>query len=350
MRKLNIWQQSLLHGALFFFIVELRDAWKYRYRIKHSGNFLFNADGTAVTQWQRFVNSNYYNGILPLIILLTLLTELNYHFFFKKNEYRSFLIGLFFSVVFIEFSLYSWTSMVNEAPIKWGFTAYSRMLFFGLYIFFYALSRNFIQNQILRKNRDIRRKDAEIKALKAQIHPHFFFNTLNTIYGTSLEENAVRTAKCIEQLSEIMRYTITGTRQEFTPLSEEIEFIRSYIQLQRLRIPERENIQVETDITIDDPSIHVVPLLLLPFIENAFKYGISSIHDCKVKIRLNVKDKILYFGTENPLFNEIAKPVGLGTGIENARQRLELSYPGCHQLSYGPHGHDFKVELTLNLN
>lgn len=347
MKKLKIWQQGLLHGTLLFLIVEFQDIQEYWDRLRKSGHYLFNSDGTPVTPWQIFVNGNYYNAVFLAIFLLAFLTEINYHLFFKKRKYKNYLPALIISAFFIEVALYCWTSLVNSVPQEWR---HLRIFVFGVYIFFYALIRDFIRVQTGKKNRAIQRKDAEIKVLKAQVNPHFFFNTLNTIYGTALQENAPRTAKCIEQLSGIMRYTITGSGHDLTPLSEEVNFIEDYLQLQRLRIPERENIRIETDISVDDPSVKIAPLLLLPFIENAFKYGISTEHPCKVKIQLDVKDKALHFLAENTRFPGKNKPEGLGTGIENVRQRLDLIYPGRHQFSYGPEGPDFKVVLTLNLD
>lgn len=347
MKKLKIWQQGLLHGIIFFLVIELRDMWAYWNRVHHSGPYLFNSDGSSVTQWQRFVNGMFYQGIFIILFLLAFLTEANYNLFFKRKKYRKYLVALMLSAVFIEMAFHSWTSVVKVIPEGWS---YARIFFLALYMFVYSLIRDFIQTQIHKKNRQIQQKESEIKVLKAQVNPHFFFNTLNTIYGTALLENAPRTAKCIEQLSGIMRYTIAGAGHDLTPLSEEVNFIEDYLQLQRLRIPERENIRIETDISVDDPSVIIAPLLLLPFIENAFKYGISTEHPCKVKIQLNVKDKVLHFLAENTRFPEKNKPAGLGTGIENVRQRLELIYPGRHQLFYGAQETDFKVTLTLNLD
>lgn len=343
MKKITTSIQSLLHGSIFFLIVELYGAWIHF----RSGYYLYNVDGSPVTQWQRLVNGVFYQGTFVVVFLLAFLTEINYNLFFRKKKYRQYFMVLIAGAILIEMALYGWKSLVNEATPVWSS---ARVLFLSLYVFVYALIRDFIQKQILKKNRNLQQKEAEITALKAQVNPHFFFNTLNTIYGTALLENAPRTATCIEQLSGIMRYTIAGAGRDLTPLSEEVNFIEDYLQLQRLRIPDRENIQVKTDISIDDPSVKIAPLLLLPFIENAFKYGISTEHPCIVKIQLNVKEKVLHFLAENTRFPEKNKPEGLGTGIENVRQRLELIYPDRHQLVYEPQENSFIVTLTLHLH
>lgn len=341
MKKIKISVQGLLHGSIFFLVVELYGAWVH-YR---SGYYLYNSDGSLVTQWQRFINGAFYQGLFITLFLLAFLAEISYNRFFKTKKYPKYFITVVLSAFFLEIALHGWQFLTKEVPGEWS---YGRIFFVALYIFVYSLVRDFISGQILKKNRQIWRKEAEIKVLKAQVNPHFFFNTLNTIYGTALMENASRTAKCIEQLSGIMRHTIAGAGNDYTPLSEEAAFLEDYLQLQKMRIPHRENIRIETAISIDNPSLKIAPLLLLPFIENAFKYGISTEHPCKVKIVLGVKEKILRFQTENTWFKD--PPSGLGTGIENTRQRLDLIYPGRHRLTYGPAGHDYKVSLTLNLD
>ncbi len=347
MKKLKIWQQGLLHGFFLWVFLEFNDYIRYWNQLQKSGPYIFNTDGSPVDQWDRFVNSQYYNGIFVPIFLLAITSEYSFQLFFRKRKYRTFLLSLVSGAILIELAFFAWQSATKEIPAEWSM---ARLLFFACASFIYALVKEFIQTQVNKKEHQIQQKDSEIRILKAQVNPHFFFNTLNTIYGTALEENAERTAKCIEQLSGIMRYTITGTGRDLTPLSEEMNFIADYLQLQRLRIPDQENIRIETDISIDDPSLKIAPLLLLPFIENAFKYGISTETPCKIDIQLHVTHKRLRFQVENTLLPKKNNPTGLGTGIENVKQLLELAYAGRYRLDYGAEGTDFKVVLHLNLD
>jgi len=345
MKKLKVWQQGLLHGFLLWAAFELNDAISYWYRVQKDGPYIFNIDGSTVTQWQRFLNHNYYQTTWLHCLVVAVFTEFSYHYVFKRKTFLKYLMVLLAGAAVLVLLNSGWLIYKHGTEHLFNFTV--PFLVISAYGLVYAFLRDYFQKEREEKNRQIQQKESEIKVLKAQVNPHFFFNTLNTIYGTALQENAPRTAKCIEQLSEIMRHTVTGAGRDLTPLSEEINFIEDYLQLQRLRIPHRENISIETATSIDDPSLKIAPLLFLPFIENAFKYGISTEHPCKVKIQLSVKDKVLNFLARN---TQLPKKDGLGTGIENVKQRLELIYPGRHQLSHGPEGPDFKVVLTINLD
>lgn len=346
MKKFKIWQQGLLHSFLLWVSFELNDSITYWNRIRYNGPYIFNSDGSAVTQWDRFLNANYYQKLWLDCLFIAFFAELCYHYIFKRKSLPKYLTFMLPGAALLVL-LNGWLSILKHGGSH-IFTFMVPFLILSAYTLIYTFLRDYFQKQQDEKNRRIRQKESEIKVLKAQVNPHFFFNTLNTIYGTALVENAHRTAKCIDQLARIMRHTITRTGNDYTPLAEEAAFLEDYLQLQRLRIPDRENIRVETRISIDDPAVRIAPLLLLPFIENAFKYGISTEHPCKVKIWLEVIDKALRFQTENTCFKD--QPGGLGTGIENVRQRLELIYPDRYQLSSGTDGTDFKVSLTLNLD
>lgn len=348
MEKLRVVQRALLHGLILWVAVDLNDAIGYWLEIQRNGHYLLNTDGSPVTLWQRFLNHNYYQTIWIYFLIVAFFVESGYHFVFRQRPLRQYLVFTFTGTAVIVLLYGGWYLYRTEPPRSFFFTG--PFIAIAGYSLCYSFLRDYFRKRQEEKNREIQQAEAKIKALKAQVNPHFFFNTLNTIYGTALLENAPRTATCIDQLSRIMRYTITETGRDLTPLSEEISFIEDYLQLQKPRIPDLENIRIETDISIDDPSVKIAPLLLLPFIENSFKYGISTDHPCSIKIRLKVKNKALHFTTENTLFPGKNKPSGLGTGIQNALHRLELSYPGRHQLFYGPEGACFNVTLTINLD
>jgi len=193
------------------------------------------------------------------------------------------------------------------------------------------------------------RVQAELDALKAQVNPHFLFNSLNNIYGTAIVENSPRTAESIQQLSGIVRYVMEESRQKTTDIQRELRFIDDYVELQRVRIPDQANIRIDTDIQWDEKPAQIVPLLLNPLIENAFKYGISIQQPCFVRIRLRVQDNSLHLGIENSILPRTDLEKGTGLGLANVRQRLALAYPNQHSLRITDQNETFSVDLTINL-
>ena len=193
------------------------------------------------------------------------------------------------------------------------------------------------------------RTQAELNALKAQVNPHFLFNSLNSIYGTALVEDSPRTAESIQQLSGIVRYVMEESRLQTTDVRRELRFIDDYVELQRVRIPNQENIEITTDIEWDEKPAQIVPLLLNPLIENAFKYGISIQYPCFLRIHLLVQDGTLKMTTENSVLPRTGLEKGTGIGLANVRQRLALAYPNQHKLTVEETDAIFLVDLTINL-
>ncbi len=190
---------------------------------------------------------------------------------------------------------------------------------------------------------------AETNALKAQINPHFLFNTLNNIYSLS-QFNNKKTGEAILQLSDILRYVTYEGDQKYVALSSEVDHIRSFIKLQLLRDEDDSNISIEID--VDDNSLKISPLLLIPFIENSFKH--SNHHDKKngwIKISIQNKDSQLIMKVANSTSNEVSTPkdnVG-GVGMENVKRRLSLLYPNHHDLVLRIDKTSYLATLHINL-
>lgn len=184
--------------------------------------------------------------------------------------------------------------------------------------------------------------------LKAQLNPHFLFNTLNNLYGLSLRKDT-QTPEVITQLSEMMRYTLYESNTERVPLKKELHYLQNYVQLEKMRYKRDACIVSE----IDDSNVtnqHVAPLLTFTFVENAFKYGLKKKNEGFIKLYISIKDDIFYFSIQNDKKEkQKVSPVG-GIGLENAKKRLELLYPGKHNLAIEDNGKIFFVELTINLN
>jgi len=187
---------------------------------------------------------------------------------------------------------------------------------------------------------------AELSFLKAQINPHFLFNTLNNIYALASAQSD-HTAAAVMKLSSIMRYVLTEAKNDFVPLEKEILFTSHYIELQKMRLTDKTSI----DFTINGDPLgrEIAPLLLLPFVENAFKYGISTRECSPIRILLDIKEESLYFSISNHKhFNTTLRMAdNTGIGISNTRRRLDLLYPGRYELIINDKSNEFTVHLNI---
>ncbi|MDF4204646.1 histidine kinase [Maribacter sp. SA7] len=210
-----------------------------------------------------------------------------------------------------------------------------------------AILRMYVEwkrNENLRLSVEKESIKSELQFLKAQLNPHFLFNSLNTIYALSVKKSP-DTSEAIVDLSELMRYMIYEADKDLVPLNKEIDYIKSYIQLQRLRLSDSENVSLK--ITGEDRGRAVPPLLFISFIENAFKYGTDYKGKTYVKITLTITDASVYLNVKNKIgiFKEPTKNSGIG--LENIRNQLELIYPGLHNLKVDNDGKDYEVSLTI---
>ena len=219
-----------------------------------------------------------------------------------------------------------------------------------LFIIAYGLIKNYIQTTKTQAKLIAQKSQAELAALKAQINPHFLFNVLNNLYGTAIVEESPKTSEGILQLSSIMRHVVEGTKNEKIELEKEIRFLNDYIDLSKIRIPNRHNIRIETKIDTDETPTMIAPLLVIPYLENAFKYGISMNEECFIEMSYVVKNQQLEFVCRNSIIKTNDKlEVGTGTGLENTQKRLNLYYPANYQLNTSSANGVFTVELTVNL-
>jgi LytS/YehU family sensor histidine kinase len=192
---------------------------------------------------------------------------------------------------------------------------------------------------------------SELRALKAQINPHFFFNTLNSIYSLSLDRSE-KTPELILKLSELMRYILYETRDDYVSMERQLEFLQNYIYLEQIRTEEK--IKIEIEVRGDHTGLMVASLLFVPFIENAFKHvGKEKDNPSFIRISFNLThpDKI-FFTVKNNKYNS-TEPVNgnmEGIGLANVRKRLNLLYPSKHELIISDTGDVFEVRLTLDLS
>lgn len=187
---------------------------------------------------------------------------------------------------------------------------------------------------------------AELQLLKAQVHPHFLFNTLNNIYSFSLEQSP-KTPEMILKLSSLLSYMLYDCRSEEVRLEKEIEIMKNYIDLEKERYGNSIDISWNVDGEIKDSFI--APLMMLPFLENAFKHGASEqIEKCWISVDIAARQEYLTFKIANSK-NEYAPYNTHGIGINNVKKRLELLYPGNHELKMTDEGSFFVVAMQLKL-
>jgi len=188
--------------------------------------------------------------------------------------------------------------------------------------------------------------NSELKFLRSQINPHFLFNALNNIYSLSILKSE-KTPDNILKLSDMLRYIIYDCNADRVPLEKEINYINNYIDLQKLKDDRITNIEMDFNNT--DPSCKIAPMILIPFIENAFKHGkIEDIEQGYVKMKIETDDAQLHFDIENNMpEQEFTKDKVGGVGLENVKRRLQLIYPEKHQLDIEQSEERFKVQLSL---
>lgn len=195
--------------------------------------------------------------------------------------------------------------------------------------------------------------NAHLDMLRAQINPHFLFNSLNTLYGTALQEKADRTGEGIQRLGDMMRFMLDENVQDKISLNRETEYIMNYISLQKLRTDPSPGINI--NVTIDDSPSHlsITPMLLIPFIENAFKHGISLREPSHIKITLQLQGNAVYFDVYNSkhgVNENDPERNNNGIGLNNVKQRLDLYYPDRHELIIRENANEYFVHLTIQLD
>ncbi len=188
---------------------------------------------------------------------------------------------------------------------------------------------------------------AELSWLKAQLNPHFLFNTLNNISSlTQIDPDKAQ--ESIGQLSDLLRYALYDSEADKVPLAAEMDFMSNYIDLMALRC--NELTKVEKDFEVPQEHVEVAPLLFISLIENAFKHGVNARYPSFVKVFMGYADGVLTFRCENSLFEKQGSDhIGSGIGLENMKRRLELLYPGRYTYDVVEEHGEYMVTVTLKV-
>ncbi len=198
--------------------------------------------------------------------------------------------------------------------------------------------------------KDLGRTTADLQFLRSQINPHFLFNMLNTLYGTAMEGNAEITAESIQKLGDMMRFMLHDNNREFIPLEKEIGYLSNYIELQKLKAKYTPEITI--DYKLDDRLCDhmVAPMLLIPFVENAFKHGIDGNKRTLISIQLECDYRSIRLDVKNNKHNRVVNDPEQGysgIGLVNVRDRLNLLYPNKHELTILDNTKDYSVCLVI---
>ncbi|MCD0454633.1 histidine kinase [Chryseobacterium sp. LC2016-27] len=262
-----------------------------------------------------------------------------------------FFVAVFFFVLFrysleeiLLFELFGFRNYAEGTTLGYYFfdnIYYSSLTIFvstSLWLFTYYSKLEVERAQLIEE-----RKNAQLQALKTQINPHFIFNTLNNIYSL-VYQNSEKALPAIEELGQLLRYSTKDLEKDFITLDKEIGYLDSLIALEKLRIKNPELLIVEKKLI--HPKLNISPMLLVPFVENAFKHGDFRNKGFDMKISDN--NKVLHFYLSNFKKEKMKDPVS-GIGIENVRKRLEILYPKKYELNMIETETNFTVDLKIDL-
>ncbi|MGI9192752.1 MAG: sensor histidine kinase [Chitinophagaceae bacterium] len=276
-----------------------------------------------------------------------------YYFERKHVTFGLWVIGAFIMINVIPLVLWPKSAFTEIDMTTEDFDTYSskpylseikRNLFRFLGVFF--ASQTMSLNARYKKSNE-ERMNAELASLKAQINPHFLFNTLNSIYSLSLIKSD-KTPTAIVKLSSLMRYVITETNKRFVALDREIQYVNSYIELQRIRLDNTAEVNYSCEGDTEDKVI--APLILLPFIENAFKHGVNPETPSQIDIQIAISEHHIYMNVFNLKVPHIINhDLRTGYGQENIKRQLELIYANKHELQIEDKEQSFSVTLKINL-
>ncbi len=222
----------------------------------------------------------------------------------------------------------------------------SGVILFYAFAFSFALVQRWQSEEKNRSSREKEQVKTELAFLKQQINPHFLFNSLNSIYSLAISQSKF-TTDAILKLSSILRYVLYESENGKVNLSDELNIIQNYIDLQKLRITEKVKVDFKVEGEVETHKIE--PFILIPLIENAFKYGVDNINNSFININVSLKEGLLNFNIENKITPNVKKSEDSGIGLKNISRRLELLYPENYSFEWNEKNQVFYVSLEINL-
>jgi two-component system LytT family sensor kinase len=276
--------------------------------------------------------------------------------FFNKKRYTFYIITLAITIVAFGLIKYGFGTIFPKEvlereyghiigfwPYFWS-TVFVSLLFIMLSIAL-KFSIDWFLNERIQRDLENQRLSAELSFLKSQINPHFLFNSLNSIYSLAYQRSET-TPEAILKLSEIMRYMLYECNDNKVALTKELQYLQNYIDLQKIRFGKKSYIDFKVNGKVEHQQI--APLLLIAFIENAFKHGIANDPIAPIQLLIDVDAEHLHFYIRNKKHNNNRDTMG-GIGLTNVKRRLDLLYPGKYNLDITENENTYTCELSLVL-
>lgn len=311
---------------LLVFLLDILKSWHYRDQFESEMEFYSST----------FLNVSIIMGLIWINHLLLI------RYLFDKKKYLLYGVILFGIVLFVGFYIGyegGWYKVVAITLF------YSYTTGMGMGAFFLRRSLR-IKKQINEKEQ-LQRK-MEVNYLKAQVNPHFLFNSLNSIYSLSRKQST-ETPDVVMQLSELMRYQLESAKRDSVILKEELAFLENYLLLEEQRLSTR--CKIEFTIEGDAIDLQIAPMLLIPFVENAIKHGAHSTNEKSIiDVTISIKNNKFDFFVENSKPSTVFKNQRQGIGLINVKRRLQLLYPKAHTLKIDDTERNYKVFLSINLS
>lgn len=297
---------------------------------------------------------------LPVDMLATYFTAyiIMLRFLFKRMYIKAFLLFIASAIliIFVQRLITVYIIIPTQYPSRIEQYSFLPFNYFYSFINIYAvvvlfmtikLLKYWYVNQNIRMELESQNKNSEIALLRNQINPHFLFNTLNNI-DTLITENPEEASDSVMRLSRIMRYMLYDSNTEYVPLSKEISYLKSFISLQKIRLKNPDSVKFE--IVGTDTNRLIAPMLLIPFVENAFKHGAINVQSHRVLITLIVEKNYMEFDVINDISESktISKDSTQGIGLNNVKRRLELIYKDLYSLDINSENNKFIVKLKLH--
>jgi two-component system, LytTR family, sensor kinase len=313
---------------------------------------LTNFKGHFEEESYYFLFQHLLNALLFYLTYLLLIPFIFRRLSLKKAIITGLVYILFMSLLrfLISPAIREFTGAFERFPPNLGmriFYAINWTVLFTIYPLIIYLSIEWYKERNSRFELMKERKQGEIDLLKSQVNPHFLMNTLNNLYSL-VYQGSSNASDAVLKLSDLMRYMLYDTQTEFVSLENEIKYLKSFIELQMLRFTNKELVKFEID---GDPTGKlIVPMLLVPFVENAFKHGNKNLNGLGISIKMTIEDNQMTFEVGNHKASQTAEKISdSGIGLSNIRMRLEHQYPGKHELLIDDSPQKFEVRLTLSL-
>ena len=317
-----------------------------------------------------FISIAHYGGkmsVREIVIIFVLYGSINIGIFYlnyllliprflDKSKYKLFALSIVSTIVFAGFAKYGTGLLFKDVVLMHmkdqvlTFQQYFLRTVFTttIYLFLSTVLKftlDWFVNERVQRDLENQRLSAELAFLKSQINPHFLFNSLNSIYSLAYQKSDT-TPEAILKLSEIMRYMLYECNDNKVELTKELQYLHNYIDLQKIRFGNKAFIDFEVKGEITDQ--YIVPLLLIAFIENAFKHGIANDPAVPIRLKINIEDGKLYFFIQNKKHTHNRDASG-GIGLSNVKRRLDLLYPEKYNLDIRDEADMYTCQLSLVL-